>query len=302
MHTIGPEARAGRSLHEHLLECRASRRFVSVSPRGSAVFRTAMLLERLQRHFKTSRTPVHIIVLDNSHYATAAIQNWSDLRGEFPGDASLVLHFARFPNSLFAQLPGYQKQIQAARSRLSRSGVPTAILPLELQVFRSFLGRRLVAPVRRSLRETKLEDGGGQGLAPSGLSIEIARNATWGVAAQFVPKNNGISEFRARKSLSASLPESVYGRSVAILAQAAKLWLPAGSRLDYILLPIQRKYYDQLGLNGRALDQRRLTFVREYFPEAAFAESMKTADLFYDSIHYTDEGRGRLAAKICERF
>ena len=300
------DPRFDRSLQEHLNGCwhsvRASqpRTVLSILPRGSGVRRAALLLERLRPHLAGSRTPVTIIVLDNAHYATNANQQWLDLRADFPDDASLLRHFARTPHSPFAAVPTYANEIQRiAAPGQAHHGLST-YLPFEIQILRAFLGRRIVQPLRRAFVETQNVPRNLSTPDDSATRIADQRDVAWGVARQYVPAFAEIAALRARKDLPEDLSNSVYGAAVRALAENATAILPPGSRLDVVILPLHRKFYERLGLNAGALERRRLTTLQKYSLNVRVAEPMNDPQLFEDSIHYTDAGRARLARYLCK--
>ncbi|MEQ9364898.1 MAG: hypothetical protein RIF32_11675 [Leptospirales bacterium] len=295
-----------RSLHEHLNPERApgagpEARFMTLTPRGSAVFRTALLLERLSRHFDSSGARARIIVIDNSHYATVGSRHWPDLRTNFPEDASLLHHFRRIPDSGLARIPRYQTQIAKAAARVRATQPHAMFLPGEITVFRAFLGRTLIARARRSLLEADREPEAVQAAERDAAmeSDAAMRNPRRGVAARFVPPPGRIAEVRNRKNYPEGFAGTVYGRSIQLLARARRA-LPDGSKVELILLPLHHRYYRALGLDGRTLERRRRDFVHEYFPEASYADWMADPELHSDSVHYTDAGRARLAKHIRE--
>ncbi len=298
-------APAFEPLSERVAACAGQRSFIMPRPRGGALYRAALLTESLSGAFGTE-TPVRLIVIDNSHYATVGAGDWPDPRSVLGSAEQLRYHLLRNPRSFLSDprdsAPG--AGFAFAEARL-----------LEWRAFRRMLGRRILLPIRRSLHK-KTQTPGSTSSAPNAGPIPErpprsespeARDADWQVATRFVPPLQTHVELRRRKAQQADLAVAAYGRSAAAFAETARELLPAGSKIQVLALPLHRRFYERLDFpenDLRNMQARRLEVLQESFANTPvrlrIAGELAPGRFFYDSIHYNASGRERLARSICK--
>ncbi|MCR9144756.1 MAG: hypothetical protein NXI24_21130 [bacterium] len=291
------------SMSNRVAACAAGTPFVMPQPRYGGLYRAALLIERLRGGFAADQ-PVRLIVLDNSHYSTAATEAWPAPRSDLGTPTHLQHHLLRNPQSILYETPGFPDSAGRQNHR-SRFAFAQARL-LEWRSFRHMLTRRVVRPLRQALTATggsPTNDSRTQSPAPS----QATRSADWQVATRFVPAIGRRAELRRRKALQNDLANAVYGRAAAALAARARKILPAGSEVQVLALPLHEKFYRRLGFSAAALREmrsQRLGVLAASFENSPVrmrvAQELAPGEFYYDSIHYSAPGRERLALSLCK--
>lgn len=258
-----------RSATERLAACVDQTPLQSLAPAGHAARRAARLIERLRGRFRSTR-PVRLIVLDNSHYASAAAQTVIEDRNFFLTDAD----YARFR---LLREPGRAGAEGATRF--------FALRRLDVQSFRAFLGRRILQPMHQGF------------FARSAPADDPVR------AAPAPAPEPDLEYLRLHKVFPADLRGASYGRALAELGAAAQSALPPGSQWRVLALPLNAAYYARLGFSPEDIaalsERRRAALEQAVGPHLVLTPELGAGPLFVDAAHYTAAGRARLAETIC---
>lgn len=279
----------GDTLMRHIGRCAARpQRVTYLTTEGSAILRGALVLERLRGR----RVAAHFVIVANSHYATVGGAVAPALASYFPSPTAVRYHALRYPDSPLFVLPAFHAD--AAMS----DGAP--LLWLELRMYREYLGT-LLRPIKISLYTT-LYPVPERRTAPAPGASEM--DPAWGVARAVVPPERLHAELRRQKTVSElqAARDEFYAASLALLAENFR---QTGARLTLFDLPLHDRFYERLGLDPVRIEARRRALTDEILgsvPRLRIERAAFQAGEYYDSIHYVDAGRRRLAGEICDRL
>ena len=214
-------------MSERLAGCAGGQAFVMPRPRGAAIYRAALLIERLRNGFgpQAGGAPVRMLVIDNSHYATAGAggpEGWPDPRSDLGSPDHLRYHLLQNPDSILYSTPAATRTAAFAESSGSFPFAEARLL--EWRSFRRMLYRRGLLPLRRALLSTNAQGDTKTKETPGGGSyMTETRDADWQVAARFVPGNEALrAELLRHKTFRQDLAITAYGSAARALAEKAR--------------------------------------------------------------------------------
>lgn len=284
--------------------CSGNREFLMPSPRGSAIQRAVILLERLQNYFDSQR-PVSLVLIDNPHYsAFAQSSHWPDPQAYLGNPVHVSLHLSQTRDSILNESAVVKK-----RYRDTESAGFLKTRYLEWQALRLMLGRRIVLPIKQyAVAKAR----------PVAKPVETSkltqskRNSVWEVEQRFVPEPGMFEQLRNQKAITDNLSSTVYGQYVRELGRRIRKTLPPGSSVTVLILPIHEVYFRRLGFSKaeilsmesmrEQLFQESLEDKSEHKVTVRVATELSWPEYFYDSIHYNRQGRARLAQVICDEL
>ncbi len=263
-------------------------------PEASAIFRAVMLLERVN----PGKEAIHLVVLSNIHYALHGSDRYPPLELYFYNQEAIRYRAASQPGSKLAMMKHYGEELRSMNNlSISPFHLFLKLRVMEISILRDRMGRTLVQPVRNLL----FYDGRRNEKRPSS---DATFNAEWGVMEQFIPPAPTTTVFKKEKEIYSRGEITPFEVSLQLLSKESRKLAP-GSRIDLLLLPINVKYFSKLGVDPLRLEKERLRIARL---QAGRSPVIQIKNLhypqaerdFYDSIHWSDSGRNRLAKKICE--
>ena len=113
-----------------------------------------------------------------------------------------------------------------------------------------------------------------------------------------LPDTRNLAALREAKAVPANYDGTEYAASVRLLARKVE---QSGSSITLVVLPFNKQYYKRLGLDADLMQARREWATAPLMgPRTRVLRPVFGPQDYYDSIHYTDAGRAKLAAFLCD--
>jgi len=266
----------GLSVEEHFKKLGDGAFFAGFQ--GFSPARAAFFLLRIK-----DPVPDRWILVINPHYATDQIQ---------PDSARLPDIF--FPDSeaesfFLSQHPGFFHGRYLSKSAGKGEGMISFLKTGGL-----YLRRTFVSPLENLIRLSQNSE------IPAAAFLSDPYDPEWGMSKSFALRFSKEKRLSEGRRIAADLSSAWYGEALGLLANELRNRPKIHMRI--LIMPVNRIFYRRIGLNPAEEETHCILETKRILAGSGarvrFLESLAEPGLFYDSIHFTDEGRRRLAGEI----